>query len=82
MWPKKRYQYITDVCELFNSFTSGRWGSNFRSAVSESVLWIKLMGTCVWGECPEHIWYVNIGSGNGLVLMLFQIYAAIWCHKS
>ena len=65
-------------------------GNNFETNFSN--WWLKYL---LW-KCPQvivtgpHWWYINIGSGNGLVPsgtkplpepMLTQFYVGIWCHE-
>ena len=45
---------------------------NFKSVISEHILWINFMGTCTiavrWMSAMNHLWWlVNIGSSNGSV---------------
>ena len=61
-----------DVIVMFLPFIStGRYGSNFKSIISERIMRIKFTNTskeCSQVNANEHLWWeVNNGSGNGLV---------------
>ena len=91
---KKFHSACLVSCDLIH-WPPGRWASNFKSVISEHMLWIKFMRISYMkslsGECHRTLWWwVNIVSGNGLVpssnkpnlpeLMLTQISVPIRCH--
>ena len=79
---------------VFNSFAPGRFEWNFRLVIFQANFidwWLR----CFWWNCPQmnvsghYWWWVNIGSGNGLVTsgtkplpgpVLTYIYVLIWCQ--
>ena len=83
------------ILKHFNSLAPGRFQFNFRSVIFKLTIVNGGWGT-LW-NCPQmngtrpYWWWVNIGSGNGLVLsgtkplpdpMLTQFYVTIWRHQT
>ena len=66
--------YITERLKwLFDPLLPGRSGCNFKTVISEHMLFNSRALLLKLPSCE----YVNIGSANGLLL---KIYDAIWCN--
>ena len=84
---RRGYHCITST--PIKTLAPQRCGSNFESVISKHMLRIKFKSTSCKIATEQLWWWVNIGSGNGLVgwgnmplrePMLTQIYVAIWCQ--